>query len=64
MLKRLIGHTLMCREASRLLSQGEDAPLSWLQRWRLRAHLRACELCARFESQMRFLREAMQRYRT
>jgi hypothetical protein len=64
MLKRLLGHTLMCREASRLLSRGEDAQLSWLQRWRLRAHLRVCAMCARFETQMRFLRTAMERYRT
>ena len=63
MLKRLLGHTLMCKDATRLLSQGEDRPLSWLQRWRLKAHLRVCDLCTRFEAQMQFLREAMRRYR-
>ncbi len=63
-MKRLLGHMLMCKEASRLVSRAEDGELSWFQRWRLRAHLRVCGACARFEAQVRFLREAMQRYRS
>jgi hypothetical protein len=64
MLKRLLGHLLMCKEATRLISRAQDAELSSFQRWRLRAHLRVCDLCSRFEAQMRFLREAARRYRT
>ena len=54
---------LMCKEATRLISQAQETELPWFQRWRLRAHLRVCDLCTRFEAQMRFLREAARRYR-
>ncbi|MEO8485643.1 MAG: zf-HC2 domain-containing protein [Betaproteobacteria bacterium] len=63
MLRRLLGHLLMCKDATRLLSRAQDEPLSSFQRWRLDAHLMACDLCARFESQLRFLREAVRRYK-
>ena len=63
MMRHLLGHMLMCKEATRLISRAEDAPSSWFQRWRLRAHLRVCDLCTRFDAQVRFLREAMRRYR-
>ncbi|MBE7523063.1 MAG: zf-HC2 domain-containing protein [Burkholderiales bacterium] len=55
---------LMCKEATRLVSRSQDAELTWFQRWRLRAHLSACAMCARFDAQMRLLREAMERYRS
>ena len=64
MIRYLLGHALMCKEATRLLSQAEDRPLSWFERWRLRAHLGICDMCTCFEAQMRLLREAMKRYRT
>jgi hypothetical protein len=64
MITRLLGHMLMCKDATRLISQAQDAELSWFQRWKLRAHLRVCDLCTRFEAQMRVLREATRRYRT
>lgn len=63
MLRHLLGHLLMCKDATRLISQAGDRPLSRLERWRLRAHLGICDLCSRFDAQMRFLREAMRRYR-
>ena len=63
-MKRLLGHMLMCKEASRLVSRAEDGELSWFQRWRLRAHLTVCDMCSRFDAQMRFLREAARRYRS
>jgi putative zinc finger protein len=64
MLLRWIGHLLSCKDASRLISQGEDRALSGFERWMLRMHLRACDACTRFAAQLRFLRAALQRYRS
>lgn len=52
-----------CREASHLISQQQDAPLTLGQRWRLRFHLLCCDACRRFVRQAEFLRKAMRRYR-
>ncbi len=62
-LKRLLGHIISCKDASRLVSQREDAPLSAWHRLVLRLHLSVCAACTRFERQVAFLRTAMQRYR-
>lgn len=64
MLRRLIGHMLSCKDASRLISRMQDEELSTLRRWMLRMHLRACDGCTRFRAQLAFVREAMQRYRS
>ena len=61
-LKRL-GRFPNCREASRLLSQAQERPLSAGEWLRLRLHILGCLACQRVEAQMRFLRRAMQRYR-
>jgi hypothetical protein len=52
-----------CKEISRLVSQGQDRELGTFARWKLRIHLAACDGCAQFDRQMRFLREAMRKYR-
>jgi len=62
-LKRALGHIISCKDASRLMSEREDRPLSAWQRLVLRLHLSVCAACSRFERQMAFLRTAMQRYR-
>ena len=62
-LKRALGHIISCKDATRLVSQREDAPLSGWQRLVLRLHLSVCAACTRFERQVAFLRTAMQRYR-
>ena len=62
-LKRALGHIISCKDASRLVSKGEEGPLSPWQRLVLRLHLSVCAACSRFERQMAFLRTAMQRYR-
>jgi len=62
-LKRVLGHIISCKDASRLMSQREDGRLSAWQRLVLRLHLSVCAACSRFERQMAFLRTAMQRYR-
>jgi hypothetical protein len=56
-------HVITCKEASRLLSQSQDRPLGRFETWKLRMHLRLCDVCTRFGEQLRFMREALQRYR-
>lgn len=60
---RKLGLLISCREASRALSQMQDADVARPLLWRIRLHLLLCEACTRFEQQIRFLRRAMQRYR-
>ncbi len=62
--RRAIGHLLMCKDVTRLISQlQEREPTRW-ERFRLQAHLAACEYCSRFDGQMATLRETMRRYRS
>jgi hypothetical protein len=63
MIRKAMGHLISCKEVSRLVSLQEDLQLPPWQRWRLRLHLSICVACARFESQIRFLRTAMRSYR-
>jgi len=63
MIRKSLGHIISCKDASRLVSRREDAPLSAWQRLVLRLHLSVCTACTRFERQIRFLRDAMHRYR-
>jgi hypothetical protein len=64
MLLSKIGHVLSCKQASHMLSQAQDTPLSAPKRWLLRLHLAACDGCTRLRTQMTVLRAAMQRYRS
>ena len=63
MIRRMLGHLISCKEASRLVSRREEAPLSFGQRILLRLHLSICIACTRFERQVHFLRTAMQKFR-
>ncbi len=56
-------HMLSCKEATRLLSQAQDRPLTYSDRVKLRLHLAACVACTRFSRQLAFMREALSRYR-
>jgi hypothetical protein len=60
---RKLGRLISCRDASRAISQMQDARVSLLLRLRIRLHLIWCEACKRFDRQMRFLHAAMRRYR-
>ncbi|HEY7945773.1 MAG: zf-HC2 domain-containing protein [Burkholderiales bacterium] len=51
-----------CKEASRLMSQAQEKPLSLGDSVRLRLHLHWCDVCRRVQRQFRFLRTAMHRY--
>jgi hypothetical protein len=48
-----------CREATHLVLQGEDLPLSWADRLRLRMHLAICVACPRFVRQVALMRQAI-----
>ena len=52
---------LTCKEASRLLSEGQERRLGAAERVLLRAHLLACSGCAAIEKQLDFLRKAIRR---
>jgi hypothetical protein len=63
LLKRALGHILSCKDVSHLVSQMQERKLGRFEGWALRLHLAVCDACTRFETQMRFLRDAMRRYR-
>ena len=63
-LRKVIGHLYNCKEATRVISQAQDRPLSTFEAWKLRMHLTVCDACTRFSQHIRFLREALQRYRS
>jgi predicted anti-sigma-YlaC factor YlaD len=42
-----------------MLSQSFDRPLGLTERFRLHVHLRMCQACRNFSSQMAFLRKAV-----
>ncbi len=48
-----------CREVHRLVSEGMDRDLSFIERTRMRLHLMVCDACTRFNGQMDLLRKAM-----
>ncbi len=50
---------MTCKEASRLISEGQERPMKLMERWGLRIHLWICDNCRRFERQVRFLRQAL-----
>jgi len=60
---KAIGHIISCKDASRYVSRAQDTRLTGWERWKLRMHLKVCAKCLRFEQQLRFLREALKRYK-
>lgn len=53
--------SLSCREASRLISESKDRTLGLTEQVSLRLHMGLCTACTRFNRQLDFLREALQR---
>ena len=49
---------ISCQEASHIMSESMDRPLTLGERFRLRFHLLFCHLCRALESQLDFLRQA------
>lgn len=54
---------LNCREATRLVLQGEDRRLSGGERLALRLHLVVCRACPRFVRQVALMRSAVGRWK-
>lgn len=52
---------LTCKEATALVSQELDRPLSRWERVKLRLHLVLCDACSNFVRQAAFIRRAMRR---
>lgn len=50
---------LTCKQASQLISQSLDRPLSWYELMRLRLHLILCDACKRFRQQLYLLRHSL-----
>ena len=53
-----------CRAASRLLSRAYERPLTPEELVRLQQHLDRCFMCRNFDSQLKFLHQASEKYRT
>ena len=53
---------LTCKEASRLISLGQDRTLNLGQRVALRLHLAICDACTNLKAQFEFLRRALSEY--
>lgn len=49
---------LNCKQASELVSQSLDRPLSWSNRLQLKLHLLICKFCKRFFKQMHGMKHA------
>ena len=52
---------LTCKDASRLISEGQERHLRLRERWGLRLHLWLCVNCRRFVRQIRLLRRALRK---
>ena len=52
---------LTCKDASHLITEGQDRRLGPWERIGLRLHLWMCDSCRLFEKQMRYLRQALRR---
>jgi hypothetical protein len=50
---------LTCKEASHLISQNQDRPLNFRERWGLRIHVWMCVNCRRFERQIGLMRRLL-----
>ncbi|MDP1904801.1 MAG: zf-HC2 domain-containing protein [Pseudomonadota bacterium] len=50
---------LTCKDASHLISENQERPLGFRERWGLKMHLWMCVSCRRFERQMTLMRQAL-----
>jgi hypothetical protein len=58
-----VGDSVNCREASRLLSVAYERRLTADELAALQGHLDKCLMCRNFDSQLKFLHQASQRFR-
>ena len=52
-----------CREVTRLLIEREHRPLSLVERFAVRFHLRICLMCTRFTGQVQLMNRAMAQWK-
>lgn len=52
-----------CREATRIVLEGEERELALAERLTLKVHLAICRACPRFVRQVEMMRGAMGRWR-
>ena len=52
---------LTCKDASHLISERQERPLGWRERWGLRMHLWICANCRRFERHMALIQQALRK---
>lgn len=52
-----------CRQVTEMVLRNEDQALAWHERVAVRLHLQICVACPRFLKQVRFMREAMGRWK-
>ena len=52
---------MTCKQATELMSQGQDRPLTTYERLRLRVHLLICRGCSNYNKHLGIIREAMRR---
>jgi len=52
-----------CKQASKLISQSLDRPLTWSEKLQLKLHLLICNPCTQFKRQLNMLRTALHRIR-
>ncbi len=50
---------LPCRESARLINASLERKLGWKEKIQLYLHLRACDLCKRYQRQLRFLSKSL-----
>jgi hypothetical protein len=52
-----------CKEVTRLVLEGQDRSLGWLERVDISFHLLICKACPRFVRQVRLMRRALDRWK-
>lgn len=53
---------LNCHDATQLMSQAQERPLSLMERMSLKFHLSMCKGCSNFKDQMKVLRTMTRSY--
>jgi len=59
-----VADSVNCREASRILSIAYERRLTAAELESLQAHLDKCFMCRNFDSQLKFLHQASEKFRT
>lgn len=62
-IKRILGHLVSCKDVAHLLSRAHEQPLTRFERVTVGWHLAVCRMCMAFDRQLRFMQEALRRYR-